>query len=145
MNISMSLLQFIVIIASVIFLIFALDLYQRKKINALHIIVFVGGSMLMILFTINAEFLNRFGRFFGAARGADVLVYISIIILMYLYFELLNKSVKDDYHLTNLISHTASQKAYEEYVEQIHSFHNQSEYDEYIFFVRAYNEYKTIG
>ncbi len=98
----------------------------------------------MILFTINAEFLNKFGQYFGAARGADVLVYISVIILMYLYFELLNTSVKDDYHLTNLVSHISTQKAYEEYVDKIHGYTNQSEYDEYIFFVRAYNEYKTI-
>lgn len=141
----MSLLQFTVIISSVIFIFFALDLYQRKKITILHVVVFVWWTSMIWLFWFYPNLLDKFWSIFGAARWADVLVYIGIISLMYLYFELLNASVKDDYHLTNLISHLAVSQAYERHHSQIssHPLPNNPK-DQYIFFIRAYNEYETI-
>ena len=56
----MSLLQFIVIIAAVVFILFGVDLYKRKKMNALHFIIFFFGGGLLILFALDASLLNRF-------------------------------------------------------------------------------------
>ena len=77
----LSLLQFLIIITSVIFFLFWIDLFRRKKANILHLIVFIWGGLLLIRFSLNMNALNSFGSFFGLARWADLLVYISIIVL----------------------------------------------------------------
>jgi hypothetical protein len=83
----MSLFELLVAVTGLIFLIVAHDLFQRRKFNFLHFLVFFGGSGMIVLFVIEPTLLERFGQFFGIARGADLLVYMSIIFLVYLYFE----------------------------------------------------------
>lgn len=136
----MSLLQFIVIIAAVVFILFGLDLYKRKKMNILHFLVFIVGGWAVVLFGFNQELLNQFGTFFGIARGADLLVYISLIVLFYFYITILNNHTKDKFQLTKLISQTAIDKGYSENKEQIVHRKNQWEKDDFIFNIRIYNE-----
>ena len=136
----LSLLQFIIIIASVIFFLFWVDLYKRKKANILHLIVFIGGSFLLILFSFNMNALNNFGSFFGIARWADLLVYISIIILAYFYITLYNRNIKDSQQVTKLISALAIEKWYEEEKEKIEKYINSNFKDEFVFNIRVYNE-----
>jgi hypothetical protein len=57
----------------------------------------------MSLFAYSPAYLDMFGRFFGVARGADLLVYISIIIYGYGFFEIINKLNKQDIHQTDII------------------------------------------
>jgi len=40
----MSLLQFLIIITAVVFLLISLDLYKRKKLTALHALIFTVGA-----------------------------------------------------------------------------------------------------
>jgi len=40
----MSLLQFVIIVAAVLFILFGMDLYKRKKMNVLHFLVFFLGG-----------------------------------------------------------------------------------------------------
>ena len=63
--------------------------------------------------------LNSFGSFFGLARWADLLVYISIIVLAYFYISLYNKNIRDTQQLTKLISALAIEKWYEEEKEKM--------------------------
>ena len=97
------LLQLVIIIYSVIFFLFWVDLFKRKKANILHLIVFIGWSFILILFSINAEALDKFWSFFWLARWADLIVYSSIIVLAYLYISLLNKINKQDTKQTEII------------------------------------------
>lgn len=92
----MSLLQFVVIIAAVVFVLFGIDLYKRKKANILHFLVFLGGGAALVLFAIDNRLLNAFGEYFGVARGADLIVYISIIVLFYLFIDGYNKQTRDE-------------------------------------------------
>jgi hypothetical protein len=69
-------------------------------------VFFVGGGM-VVVFAFNQGLLNQFGKFFGIARGADLLVYISLILLFYFYIDVLNKHTKDKFQLTKLVSQTA--------------------------------------
>jgi hypothetical protein len=62
---------------------------------------------MIAIFALNQDLLNRFGSFFGVARGADLLVYISLILLFYFYIDVLNKHTKDRFQLTRLISQEA--------------------------------------
>ena len=121
----MSLLQFIIIVSAVIFVLFGLDLYKRKKMNILHFLVFFFGGGLLIVFALDTQLLNSFGSFFGIARGADLLVYVALILLCYFYISLLNKQTKDSFQLTRLISQTAIDAGYAHCKDQISHWKNQ--------------------
>ena len=135
-----TLLQFIIIIASVTFLLFWIDLFKHKKANILHLIVFIWGSFFLVLFSLNMNALNNFWSFFWIARWADLLVYIALIILWYFYISLYNKNIKDSQELTKLISSLAIEKWYEEEKEKIKEFKNSDFKDEFVFNIRVYNE-----
>ncbi len=113
--------------------------------NILHFIVFFFGGGLLVLFAVDQEMLNQFGRFFGIARGADLLVYISIVLLFYFYIDALNKLTKDKFQLTKLISQDAIWKGYMVSKECMEWRVNAGEKDQFVFNVRVYNEEETIG
>jgi len=62
---------------------------------------------MIVVFALDQSLLDQFGRFFGIARGADLLVYIALILLFYFYIDVLNKHTKDRFQLTRYISQTA--------------------------------------
>ena len=99
----MTLLQFMIIFISIIFAFFGIDLFKRKKLNALHLIVFVVWAFILILFTLNPWALNNFGSFFGVARWADIIVYGSIVVLAYFYVSLLNRISRNELKQTDII------------------------------------------
>lgn len=148
----MSLLQLIIILTGAVFLLFAIDLYQRKKFNLLHFLVYFGGTGLVVLFVLRPDLLSSFGSFFGGARGADVIVYLAVIFLGYIYFELLNKQTKQQLEVTRLSTATALRDYQKDVV--IHKYaHALSEIQKtesdpkhkYMFLIRAYNESTMIG
>jgi len=108
--------------------------------NILHFLIFFGGAGTIILFALDNALLNRFGHIFGLARGADVLVYGSLVILAYLYVDLLNKDTKSKFQLTKFISQLAINECRATYKDRIFSYKNQNSKDEFIFNIRAYNE-----
>jgi len=99
----LSLLQFIIIIASIIFFLFWIDLFKRKKATILHLIVFIWGSITLIIFSFNWSALDKFWSFFWLARWADLIVYSSIIVLAYFYIVLLNSINRQDLKQTQII------------------------------------------
>ena len=98
-----TLLQFIIIITSVIFFFFGIDLFKRKKTTILHLLVFIGWSFMLIIFSLDLDLLNRFWSFFWLTRWADLLVYVAIIILAYFYISLLNTISRQDIKQTTII------------------------------------------
>lgn len=143
----MSLFQFIVIVASFVFMLFAIDLFHRRKFNILHFLVFWGGGAIMILFGYDVNLLNQFGSFFGIARGADLLVYIWLISLFYFYFEMLNAHTKQRFQFSRLITASAIREWERyEWSKYLEKFTNSAAgNDEYVFLVRGYNEEKSVG
>lgn len=139
----MSLFQFIVIIASVVFIIFGIDLFQRKKFNFMHFLVFAGWWTLVARFGYDVTALNKFGSFFWFARWADLLVYLTLIALGYFYIELLNSVTKQKFHFSRLVSAQAIELA----SSQMKNFdsENKNFKDEFVFLVRGYNEANSIG
>ncbi|EKD29755.1 MAG: hypothetical protein ACD_78C00288G0001, partial [uncultured bacterium (gcode 4)] len=79
----MNLLQAFFIVSGVIIFIIAFDIAKRQKFNALHFLVFIGIGAGLLVFTFFPQVLDAMGRIFGIQRGADVLVYVSIIFLLY--------------------------------------------------------------
>lgn len=142
----MSPLQIIIILASFFFFILAIDAYKRKKLNWLHVFFFIFGTIVLIIFSLNITLLNKFWSFFGISRGADLLVYCSIILIMFFYFELLHKFVKNDNNFTNLVLKLAIENAIFPKLCDInkldaHLWTNSK----FLFLIRAYNEEKVVS
>lgn len=97
-----SFFQFIIIIVSVVFLIIFHDIYKRKWMHLLHFIFLLGWIVWIVYFSFYVETLNKFWQFFWIQRGADLLVYISIIILFYMLLNILNRIFKIE-HAQNFI------------------------------------------
>lgn len=142
---AMSLLQFIIIVAALVFVLFGVDLYKRKKATLLHFLVFIGGGAVLALFGYDIQLLNKFGTYFGVARGADLIVYASIILLFYFFIDLYNRLTKDMTQLTKLITQQAIDQSRSLYAPHIHTYKNSKPEDDFVFFIRAYNEAQTIG
>lgn len=99
----MNLLQAFFIVSSFVIFIIAFDIAKRQKFNALHFLVFIGIGIALFVFTVFPNILDRTGQVFGIQRGADVLVYVSIIFLFYFVLLLLNKSEKNREDITRLV------------------------------------------
>ena len=134
----MNIFQLIITITWFIFLIFAIDLYQRQKFNLLHFLVFFGGTAVVVIFTLNPEILDSFSSFFWIARGADLIVYISIITLWYFYFEILHKLTKQNNEITRLVSRTSWTQPDSYQPSDVITWR-------FWFLIRAYNESQMIG
>ncbi len=140
----MSLLSFLIVVVSVIFLFFWIDLYKHKKANILHLIIFAWWATLLIYFAINWEALNRFWAIFGLTRWSDVIVYAAIVILAYFYIWTVNNQTRDKQELTRLISAIAIHKWYEQIKEKIKNYKNKNQKDDFVFNIRVYNESKMV-
>ena len=140
----MSLLSFLIIVVSVIFLFFWIDLYKRKKANILHLIIFAWWAALLIFFAINWEALNKFWAIFWLARWSDVIVYAAIVILAYFYIGSINSQTKDKQELTRLVSAIAIHKAYEDTKDKIKNYKNKDQKDDFVLNIRVYNESKMV-
>ena len=144
----MTLLQFFLIFISIVFLLFAIDAFQRKRLNLLHFLVFFWWLTVILLFSFNPDLLNSFWQFFWVARWADLLVYIGIVLLAYFYFELLHKVTRNRYELTKFITHDSIEKTKHKYLEDVYNklskFSNENKNNNYIFLLRAYNEEQKV-
>ena len=96
-------LQVIFFLSSIIFILFAIDWFKRKKLNILHFLVFFWWSLMVAIFARDIKLLNLFWSYFWLQRWADLLVYMAIIILIYLYFWLINKIIKINIQQTEIL------------------------------------------
>ena len=140
----MTLLSFLIIVVSIVFLFFWIDLYKRKKANILHLIVFAWWAALLIFFAIDGDALNRFWSIFGLARWSDVIVYAAIVILAYFYIWSINNQTRDKQELTRLISAMTIHKSYDEMKGKIKNYKNKDQKDDFVFNIRVYNESKMV-
>lgn len=107
----MTLLQIFLVVIVVIFIIILIDMAQRKKLNWLHIIVFLIWLWWILTFTLIPWLLNKFGQIFWVARWADLLVYLSIIFLLLFFFWSYNKIIKQWIVQTNIAREIAIENA----------------------------------
>ena len=141
----MTKLQLLLIIVSIAFLILSFRVYKRKKIWLSTFALFFFWSCIVGIFALRIEWLNAIGITFGLNRGADLIVYVSIILLFYLIFYLFNIVSKSWIDLTRLISTLAIQQAFQDTEEQILNRKNDTYWDDFVFNIRVYNEEKMLG
>ncbi|NVP18033.1 DUF2304 family protein [Candidatus Gracilibacteria bacterium] len=130
----MTLLEFFFIISGIIILIIALDISRREKFNALHFLVFIGIGSGLLVFTFFPNILNQIGNIFGVARGADVLVYGSIVFLIYFVLLLLSKHTENKESITKLVREIA-----------IENSSKKTIIGEEVFLIPCYNESSVIS
>lgn len=99
----MNLLEFFFIISGIIILIIAIDIAKKQKFNALHFLIFIWIGWWLLTFTFFPSILNRIWELFWIARWADVLVYTSIIFLLYFVLLLLLKHVENRESITSVV------------------------------------------
>lgn len=128
----MNLLQIFFIISWVVIFILALDIAKKQKFNALHFIIFLSIWAGLLLFTFSPSFLSWLGSVFGLQRWADVLVYASIIFLLYFVLLLLWKVESHKKDTTRLVREIS-----------LSSCHKHITTDMLVL-VRAYNEWPVI-
>ncbi len=99
----------------------------------MHFLVFlcIGGGLL--LFTLSPGFLDFVWSIFGLQRGADALVYGSIIFLLYFVLLLLSKVEGNKNDMTHILRQLA-----------VSSCHTKIDTD-ILILVRAYNEWPVIA
>jgi hypothetical protein len=101
--IQLNLLQVSFIISGIILFYVGIDIARRQKFNALHLLVFILIALGLITFTFFPRILNIVGALFGLQRGADVLVYGSILFLLYMSVLMLSKVEKNREDLTKVV------------------------------------------
>ncbi len=99
----MTLLQAFLLVSGFMISLIAFDTGKRQKFNALHFHVFLSIGIGLFVFTVFPNILNKMGQIFGVQRGADVLVYMSIVFLFYFVLLLLNKAEKNREDITRLV------------------------------------------
>ncbi|NDK08382.1 DUF2304 family protein [Candidatus Gracilibacteria bacterium] len=129
----MTLLQIFFVISGIIIFILSIDIARKQKFNAIHFIIFLFVGVFLLIFSFFPGALNYVGRIFGLQRGADLLVYSSIIFLLYFVLLLLKKIEDNKDDLTKFIREMA---IYNGPKEKVHG--------EVLFLVRVYNEDKVL-
>lgn len=129
----MTLLEIFFIISGIIIFFLALDIGKKKRFNALHFFVFlfVGAFLAWVAFV--PEMLQFIWDIFGVQRWADVLVYSSIIFLVYFVLLLLRKTEENSEELTQLIREIAIQNS----PKKIISWKE-------VFVIPSYNEWEVL-
>jgi len=143
----MTLFQFVLTCTWLVFVLFAIDLYQRQKFNLLHFIVFFWGTATIVVFWVRPDLLSTFWQVFGVARGADVIVYGSIIFLVYLYFEIIHTTTKQKIETTRLCTSYAIHEYEKSMIWTLWQKDKKSTgtgKDDFAFLIRAYNEATTL-
>ena len=129
----MTLLEVFFLISGIIIFFLALDIGRKKKFNALHFFVFlfVGAFLWTVVFI--PEMLQFIWDIFGVQRWADVIVYSSIIFLVYFVLLLLRKVEGNWDDLTKLIREIAIENSSKKNIKW-----------KELILIRAYNEGKII-
>jgi polyprenyl-phospho-N-acetylgalactosaminyl synthase len=139
----MTLFQLILTCTGILFVLVSIDLYQRQKFNLLHFLVFFGGTAWVVVASVRPELLDRFGQFFWVASGSDLIVYSSIIFLVYLFFELIHKQTRQQAETTKLCTAHAIREYNRD--KKVASNWSDDPKARYGFLIRAYNEWTMLG
>ncbi|MDD3302935.1 MAG: DUF2304 family protein [Candidatus Gracilibacteria bacterium] len=129
----MTLLQILFILSGIVIFILAFDIARKEKFNAIHFLIFIFVGIGLLLFSFFPSILNRIGLIFGLQRGADLLVYVSILFLFYFALLLLRKTEDNRDDLTKFVRELAIDNSKKEEIN-----------GKVLFLIRVYNEAKVL-
>lgn len=129
----MTLLEFLFIVSWVVIFITALDIVNKRRFNALHFLIFLLVWWALITFSVYPNALDKLWKLFWVARWADVLVYVSILFLMYSSLLLFKKNVDNADNVTKLVRELAINNSRKVKIKW-----------KVVFLVRVYNEEQVL-
>lgn len=100
---NITILQCLILFSIVCLIILLGYLCKTKKISQILFIVAVFWCLILGLFTFDVSLLDNVWSFFWIDRWANLIVYVSIILLTFFSFSVLNNVKKQDIVQTNLI------------------------------------------
>lgn len=111
LDLHLNFLDFIFLISGFYILFFAIDLVRKERFSAFYFVIFMSVGAFLILLTLFPEIRDFIGKITGISRGADALVYISIIFLFYFVLLLLRKVEKQREEISRLVREIALQNS----------------------------------
>ncbi len=140
----MSFLQIILLISSLVLIYMIANAWYYRKLRFFHSLLFVGWSTAIIILTFNPGLLTGLAQLTGVARGADFLVYTSIIALGFVFFSLLQHLLKQQQDMTRICTAHALREYGYDASKIIHSSLSSDYKASYCFLIRAYNESSVL-
>lgn len=89
----------------------AFRILKRESFLWWHFLLFLSVGVLLVTFTFLPEFRDAIGRVFGVERGADALVYVSVVLLFFLTFLILQQQEKQRQNITKMVREFAIKTA----------------------------------
>ena len=129
----MNLLQVFFIVSAFLILILWIDIAKKQRFNFLHIFLFIWIAFALIIFTLFPKALASFWQIFWIQRWADVLVYISIIFLIYFVLFLFNKIEETNHAFTEMVREISIDKSEKKEIQW-----------DLLILIRSYNEWKVL-
>lgn len=139
----LTLLQIILASSTLILLYMIIDARRRKKLRIFHALVFITWLAIILITSFNQDLLAQLWSLVWVEKGADFIVYISIIFLWFVFFSLLQNLLNQQQEITRLCTGNALRE-YKNFKQwEYISWKNNSK-SKYLFLIRAYNEGKVI-
>ena len=104
------LIQFIIILFSAFVIFRLLDKFKKKEVSTKEFYLWLFFWLSVISATIWFRKTDVIAKFFGVEKGADLAVYVSIIVLFYLVFKMVIKFDKMERDITKIVRKIAIDK-----------------------------------
>lgn len=86
--------------------------FHQKKIRLYHLIAWLFFWGIALFIVLIPDITSHIARFVGVGRGADLVLYISIIALFYIVFKQFTKIAQLERNITDITSFLAKKEAY---------------------------------
>ena len=98
----------IIIIAFILFVLYKTFLrFKQEDITIREFVIWTILWALVIVATLVPQQTDQIAQFVGVERGADLLVYLSIIVLFFAVFKIIVKQEKISRNITEIVRNTA--------------------------------------
>ncbi len=104
-------IQYAILIFVVFVIIKTIRQHRNKQVSTPSMYIWLVFWILLALAALSPKSTDILASYVGVARGADLLVYVSILVLFYSVFRLLARIQKLQYDMTRLIRILGHEKA----------------------------------
>jgi hypothetical protein len=88
--------------------------YRKQDINGRELGIWIAFWVIVGVVVIIPQKTDLVAKFLGIGRGADLLVYVSILVLFYLIFQILVRLERLDHDLTEIVRHIALSEVFDD-------------------------------
>ena len=98
----------IIIVLFAVFVLYRTFLrFQKRDITGRELVIWTFFWLLVIVATLAPQQTDIISQAVGVERGADLLVYLSVIVLFFIVFKIVVKLEKIDKNITEIVRNTA--------------------------------------